>query len=45
LAASLGKSLPEQQVLVFTQLFANNITLGFTAFRPTKAEFQIGISA
>jgi hypothetical protein len=39
----LGKSLPEEQVLVFPHSFANNVKLGFIAFRPTKLKFKLGL--
>lgn len=41
--ASLGKSPPEEQALVFPQPCANNVKLGFAAFRPTKLKFRMGL--
>jgi len=43
IGVSLGKSLPEEQMLVFPQSFANNVKLGFTGFRPTKLKFKLGL--
>jgi hypothetical protein len=40
---SLGKSVPEEQLLVFPQPLANNVKLGFTEFRPTKLQFKLGL--
>jgi len=41
IGVSLGKSLPEEQVLVFPQPFADNVELGFTDFRTIKLKFKL----